>query len=80
MHRCQGSAKLTDKKSETRSAAIAAGIILLVATALLYLMPNVIVWLGSISPWLGTGFGVLVILAFFFVFWLRARYQRRKGQ
>ncbi|MFB2562861.1 hypothetical protein [Rhizobium sp. IMFF44] len=73
-------ATLTDKKSETRSAAIAAGIILLVATAVLYLMPNVIVWLGDISPWLGTGFGVLVILAFFFVFWIRARYQRRNGQ
>ncbi len=72
-------ATLTDKKSETRSAAIAAGIILLVATAVLYLMPNVIVWLGDISPWLGTGFGVLVILAFFFVFWMRARYQRRNG-
>lgn len=36
-------ATLTDKKSETRSAAIAAGVILLVATAVLYLMPNVIV-------------------------------------
>ncbi|NTF43289.1 hypothetical protein [Rhizobium rhizogenes] len=75
-----GIGDLTDKKSDTRSAAIAAGVILLVATAVLYLMPNVIVWLGNISPWLGTGFGVLVILAFFFVFWLRARYQRRSGQ
>ncbi|NLS15065.1 hypothetical protein HGP16_00665 [Rhizobium sp. P40RR-XXII] len=74
-----GIGDLTDKKSETRSAAIAAGIILVVATVALYLMPNVIVWLGTISPWLGTGFGVLVILAFFLVFWLRARYQRRKG-
>jgi hypothetical protein len=70
---------LTDKKSDTRSAAIAAGIILVAATVALYLMPNVIVWLGSISPWLGTSFGVLVILAFFLVFWLRARYQRRNG-
>ncbi|WP_205926085.1 hypothetical protein [Rhizobium sp. P38BS-XIX] len=70
---------MMDKKSDSRSAAIAAGIILVVATALLYLMPNVIVWLGGISPWLGTGFGVLVILAFFLVFWLRARYQRRSG-
>ncbi|WP_188112543.1 hypothetical protein [Rhizobium tropici] len=69
---------MTDKKSNTRSAAIAAGIILVVATVALYLMPNVIVRLGSISPWLGTGFGVLVILAFFLVFWLRARYQRRR--
>ncbi|MDL2405455.1 hypothetical protein PY650_07230 [Rhizobium calliandrae] len=71
---------MTDKNSETRSTAIAAAIILLAAMALLYLMPDVIVWLGNVSPWLGTGFGVLVILAFFLVFWLRARYQRRKNR
>ncbi|MBB4566561.1 Na+/proline symporter [Rhizobium leucaenae] len=71
---------MTDKNSETRSTAIAAAIILLAAMVLLYLMPDVIVWLGNVSPWLGTGFGVLVILAFFLVFWLRARYQRRKGR
>jgi Na+/proline symporter len=71
---------LTDKNSETRSTAIAAAIILLAAMVLLYLMPDVIVWLGNVSPWLGTGFGVLVILAFFLVFWLRARYQRRKSR
>lgn len=70
---------MTDKNSETRSTAIAAAIILVGATALLYLMPDVIVRLGEISPWLGTGFGVLIILAFFLVFWLRARHQRRKG-
>ena len=71
---------MTDKNSETRSTAIAAAVILVAATALLYLMPNVIVWLGNVSPWLGTGFGVLVILAFFLVFWLRARHQRRKNR
>jgi len=71
---------LTDKKSETRSTAIAAAIILLAAMALLYLMPDIIVRLGNVSPWLGTGFGVIVILAFFLVFWLRARYQRRKSR
>jgi uncharacterized SAM-binding protein YcdF (DUF218 family) len=76
----EGLAILTDKNSETRSTAIAAAIILLAAMALLYLMPDVIVWLGNVSPWLGTGFGVLVILAFFLVFWLRARYQRRKSR
>lgn len=71
---------MTDKKSETRSTAIAAAIILLAAMALLYLMPDIIVRLGNVSPWLGTGFGVIVILAFFLVFWLRARYQRRKSR
>ncbi|AVA22951.1 hypothetical protein NXC24_CH03327 [Rhizobium sp. NXC24] len=71
---------LTDKKSETRSTAIAAAIILLAAMVLLYLMPDIILRLGDVSPWLGTGFGVLVILAFFLVFWLRARYQRRNSR
>ena len=71
---------LTDKKTETRSTAIAAAIILLTAMALLYLMPDIIIRLGDISPWLGTAFGVLVILAFFLVFWLRARYQRRRDR
>ena len=69
-----------DKKTETRSAAIAAAVILLGATAVLYLMPDVIVWLGNISPWLGTAFGVVVILSFFLVFWLRAGYQRRNNK
>ncbi|MDK4741951.1 hypothetical protein QA648_13415 [Rhizobium sp. CB3171] len=71
---------MTDKKSETRSTAIAAAIILLAAMVLLYLMPDIILRLGDVSPWLGTGFGVLVILAFFLVFWLRARYQRRNSR
>ncbi|WFU08260.1 hypothetical protein QA646_13240 [Rhizobium sp. CB3090] len=71
---------MTDKNSETRSNAIAAAVILLAATVLLYLMPDVIVWLGNVSPWLGAGFGILVILAFFLVFWLRAHYQRRKSR
>lgn len=66
-----------DMKPESRSAAIAAAIILLVAGVAIYLMPNVILWLSQFSPWLAAGFGVCVILAFFLVFWLRARYQRR---
>lgn len=68
---------MTDKKSENRSSAIAAGIILLGAGLALYLMPNIVLWLGEFSPWLATGFGICVILAFFLIFWLRARYQRR---
>lgn len=71
---------MTDRKSESRSSAIAAAIILLGAGLVLYFMPNVVLWLGNFSPWLATGFGICVILAFFLIFWLRARYQRsRKG-
>jgi putative flippase GtrA len=68
---------LTDKKSENRSSAIAAAIILLGAGTALYLMPNLILWLGNFSPWLATGVGMGIILCFFLIFWLRARYQRR---
>ena len=70
---------MTDKKSENRSSAIAAAIILLGAGIMLYLMPYIVLWLGNFSPWLATGFGICVILAFFLIFWLRARYQRRHG-
>jgi hypothetical protein len=70
---------LTDRKTDSRSAAIAAAIILLVAGTILYLMPNMILWLGDFSPWLATAFGICVILCFFLIFWLRARYQRRRG-
>ncbi len=68
---------MIDRKSDNRSSAIAAAIILVVAGTVIYLMPTIILWLGEISPWLATGFGICVILAFFLVFWLRARYQRR---
>ncbi|MGA1803682.1 hypothetical protein [Rhizobium sp. HT1-10] len=68
---------MTGKKSENRSSAIAAAIILLGAGTVLYLMPNIVLWLGTFSPWLATGFGACVILCFFLIFWLRARYQRR---
>lgn len=67
---------VTDRKSESRSSAIAAAIILLGSGVALYLMPDIVLWLGNFSPWLATGFGVCVILAFFLIFWLRARYQR----
>ncbi len=68
---------MTDKKSESRSSAIAAAIILLGAGTVLYLMPDAVLWLGNFSPWLATAFGAAVILCFFLIFWLRARYQRR---
>lgn len=70
---------MTDRKTDSRSSAIAAAIILLVAGTILYLMPNMILWLGDFSPWLATAFGICVILCFFLIFWLRARYQRRRG-
>ncbi len=57
-----------DKKS-----AIAAGIILVGFTAAFFFLPKLVMALGGISPFLGFGAGVLLIAAFFGVFWLRRK-------
>ncbi|KQS76565.1 hypothetical protein ASG25_14815 [Rhizobium sp. Leaf384] len=61
-----------------RSAAIAAAIFLTVFGAGFLLLPKVMLYLGTISPYLAAAVGTVFVLAFFFVFWLRARYQRRR--
>ncbi|KQR75954.1 hypothetical protein [Rhizobium sp. Leaf341] len=61
-----------------RSAAIAAAIFLMVFGAGFLLLPKVMLYLGTISPYLAAAVGTVFVLAFFFVFWLRARYQRRR--
>ncbi|RCS23939.1 hypothetical protein DUT91_11830 [Phyllobacterium salinisoli] len=63
---------------KTRNAAIAAVAILLGFGALWLLMPRIMLALGAESPLLAGVFAVLFVLAFFGVFWLRARQQRRK--
>jgi hypothetical protein len=62
-----------DKKS-----AIAAGIILVGFTAAFFFLPRLVNALGEVSPYLGFGAGVLLIGAFFGVFWLRRKYQDRR--
>ncbi|WP_028746769.1 hypothetical protein [Rhizobium mesoamericanum] len=71
---------MTAQKSEGRSQAIAAAIILLAAGLVLYFMPTIVLGLGSYSPYLAVGVGACLVLAFFVVFWLRGRYQRRRGK
>ena len=71
---------MTDPRSEGRSQAIAAAIILVAAGLVLYFMPAIILALGSYSPYLAAGVGACLVLAFFVVFWLRARYQRQRGK
>ncbi len=70
----------SEDKRETRKNAIAAAIILLGAGVLLALMPRIVLGLGNVSPWLGFGAGALIILSFFAVFWLRARWQKRRSR
>ena len=43
-----------------------------------YFLPRVMIALGDVSPWLAGVFGALLVLAFFLLFWLRARYQRNR--
>jgi hypothetical protein len=57
-----------DKKS-----AIAAGVILVGFTAAFFFLPRLVNALGEFSPFLGFGAGVLLIVSFFAVFWLKRR-------
>lgn len=59
-----------------RSPAIAAAIIMIGFMLLFLAMPQIMIWLGGFSPWLAVAFGLLAVLSFFLVFWLRARHQR----
>ena len=62
-----------------RSPAIAAAIIMGGFLLLFFAMPTIMLWLAKVSPWLAVAFGILAVLSFFLVFWLRARHQRNKG-
>lgn len=63
--------------SSTRNAAIAAVLILLGFGLVVYFMPVIMLLLGDVSPYAGGVAAVLVVLAFFGVFWLRSLWQRR---
>ena len=62
-----------------KSAALAALLIMLGTGVVFYFLPRVMIALGDVSPWLAGVFGTLLVLGFFLLFWLRARYQRSKG-
>ena len=67
---------MTENGNQTRNNAIAAAIILLVAGAGLYFMPQIVLGLGRYSPVLGAAAGAAIILGFFLIFWLRSRFKR----
>lgn len=67
------------ENNKGKSAALAALIILLGTGVVFYFLPRVMIALGDVSPWLAGAFGALLVLGFFLLFWLRARYQRSKG-
>ncbi|MBB3966502.1 MULTISPECIES: hypothetical protein [Rhizobium] len=70
---------MADPQPSHRSPAIAAAIILVCAGLVIYFLPSIVLWIGNYSPVLATAVGGCLVMAFFAVFWLRARYQRRRG-
>jgi hypothetical protein len=62
---------------DTRNAAIAAAWIMLLFGIAAFYLPTVMLALGSFSTVLAGAFGIVFVLAFFSVFWLRARNQRK---
>lgn len=64
--------------SGNKSAAIAAIAIIFGFGLLFFVLPKITLWLAnSYSVWVAAAFDVIAVLAFFMIFWLRARYQRR---
>jgi len=63
---------------ETRNAAIAALIILVVFGVFAYWLPTLMLAAGNISSVLAVIVAIVFLLGFFAVFWLRGR-MRRKG-
>lgn len=65
-------------KPETKSQMIAAALIMIGAVAVIYFLPSLVLWIGQYSPALAFVVGAILLLGFFWIFWLRARYQRRR--
>ncbi|MGK6311839.1 hypothetical protein [Neorhizobium sp. DT-125] len=63
---------------EAKSQATAAAVILVCAILVIYFLPTIVLAIGNYSPALAVVVGAALLLCFFAVFWLRARYQRRK--
>jgi hypothetical protein len=68
---------VSENSSNNRSSAIAAAIIILVVGVALYLLPQLVLWIGDYSPTLAVVVGTLCVLAFFLIFWVRSRFQKR---
>lgn len=65
---------------KTRSSLIAAGVIMVGFGIVAFFMPTIMLAVGDISPAAAGGIAVLFVAAFFLVFWLRARTQRRNDK
>lgn len=63
---------------ETKSAAIAAGAIMMFAASGYFIMPPLLNWLSEFSVWLSYVVAALFVLAFFGIFWLRSLEQKKR--
>jgi len=63
---------------ENRNAALAAFVIMAVFGVGAYLLPRIMLGIGSYSTVAAGLFGAFFVLAFFLVFWLRGRYRGRQ--
>jgi uncharacterized membrane protein len=64
---------------DTRNAAIAAAIILLLFGLAAYFLPTMMLAAGKISTVLAAVIAVIFMVGLFVVLWLRGRSQRKKG-
>ena len=64
---------------DTRNAAIAAAIILLVFGLAAYFLPAIMLAVGNVSTVLAAFVALVFMLGLFVVLWLRGRSQRKKG-
>lgn len=66
--------------SPDKSSAIAAAVILIGIGSVIYFLPTIVLWIGNYSPALGFAVGAALLMGFFLIFWLRARYQRNRDR
>lgn len=65
---------------ETRNAAIAAAIIVVGFGLFAYYLPTIMLAVGPHSQVAAALVAILFLVILFLVFWLRGRFQQRKGQ
>lgn len=63
---------------DNRSAALAAAVILVGFGTLAFLMPRIMLAAGGYSPWMAGFVAIAFVAAFFLIFWLRSRAQKRR--
>ena len=63
-----------------KSPFIAAAIIMAVLMGSYFFMPPLLLAIAQVNEYLAYGVGALFIVSFFAIFWLRARYQKKRDE